>query len=70
MSGDILAKILEQCIYWLIPAFLLCSFLVNHKTPSKKNDSTPKDQKTKPEAKEPSSRGKEGSMTDKDMTSS
>ena len=67
---EFLGKLLEQGIYWLIPLFLLCSFLVNHKTLSNKDGSAPKEQKSKPkaESKAPSSRDKEGSMSDKDMT--
>lgn len=70
MDSDVLAGMLEQLIFWLIPAFLLCSFLVNHKTTSKKDDSAPKGQAPKTEAKVPSSRDKEGAMSDRDMTSS
>lgn len=66
-----LGEIIVGFVPWLIPLFLLGSWLVNHKTPNE-GGGRPKDSgnsaQTSKEGKPPSSRDKEGAMSDKDMT--
>lgn len=67
-----IGEFLEKAVFWVIPLFLLCSWMVNHKTESGGDTSAkPKKEtaaKAQSQKKEPSSRDKEGAMTDKDMT--